>query len=189
MVSWPSVITFTYCLTVYSYVPLKLPFYRKIHHWWILFTIFSSFWTNLIYSGTSILSILRYASTTIFSRCKYWIRTEKNAPTTFHWFEFLNKSFTCINSICLYCQSSHQHQTIYLELQRIHSRSYVQLLHTSKGTKGGNQRHVVTCSYQVILKLHRVWFNIWIQSIRLNSASPPPYKFGKDFCWCRGQQH
>ena len=47
VVSGFSVTNFTHISIAYSYVTLKSPWHRKIHHWWTLFTLFSSVQTTL----------------------------------------------------------------------------------------------------------------------------------------------
>ena len=90
----PSVMTFTYRLAAYSYVPLKYPWHRKIHHWWTLFTIFYSLQNTLTSSSTSLLYLFQYAYYTIFTGCRYQIPTEQTVPTPFCSCKFSEESWT-----------------------------------------------------------------------------------------------
>ena len=97
MLYGPSFMTFIYGSIEYSYVPLKSPQHRTINHLLtlFLFTLFCSFQTNLRSLSTSLLSLFQYYSTTILSRCRYQILTDKIDPTLFCRCDFFDESWTC----------------------------------------------------------------------------------------------
>ena len=89
-VSGPSIMTLTQISTSYNYLPSKWPWHRTIYNLWNLFTILSSLLTTLVSVITYVLYMLWYASTTVFSICRYQIYTEQINPTLFCRLEFFN---------------------------------------------------------------------------------------------------
>ena len=105
-VSGPSMVTFTHSPTEYSSVPVKFPWHRTIHHWWTLFTLFSSFWNTL--SDLQAHPYYPYYGTIpplSSSGCIYRMRTEKNLLRIhFHpSLKFFYESWTYIDGCCCCC--------------------------------------------------------------------------------------
>ena len=66
-----------------------------MHHLSTLLTYVSSFRTTLICLSIYLLSLSKYTSYHLFSRCRYYICTEKISLTPFLFFGFKNSWWTC----------------------------------------------------------------------------------------------